>query len=253
MREGIVDRMPVEETDCEEMMQRTPLILLPGLLCDAALWARQIDDLADMADSTVADVGAHDDVGALAAEVLARAPDRFALAALSMGGYVAFEIMRRAPLRVSRLALFDTSARPDTAEQTRRRRLLVELGRSGRFRGVTPRLLPSLVHSDRLNDVALTRVIAEMAERVGRDAFERQQTAIMNRPDSRPLLAHVTCPTLVAVGRQDVLTPPALAEEIAAAIPGARLAYIEDSGHLPSLERPNVVSALMREWLSSSG
>lgn len=234
------------------MTQRTPLILLPGLLCDAALWAPQVADLADVADSTVADVTAHDDVGALAAAVLDRAPPRFALAALSMGGYVAFEILRRAPERVARLALFDTSARPDTAEQTRRRHLLIRLGRTGTFRGVTPRLLPTLIHPDRLDDAALVGTITAMADRVGREAFERQQTAIMNRPDSRPTLAAVRCPTLVAAGRQDALTPPHLAEEIAAGIPGARLDLIDDCGHLPSLERPAAVSALLRGWLNSS-
>lgn len=235
------------------MKQRTPLVLLPGLLCDAALWTPQIETLADIADSTVADTTRHDDVGALAAAALDRAPAHFALAALSMGGYVAFEILRRAPDRVTRVALFGTSARPDTPEQTRRRRLLIELGRTGRFRGVTPRLLPTLIHPDRLDDADLVRTVTEMADRVGREAFERQQCAIMNRPDSRPGLAAVRGPALVAVGRQDVLTPPTLSEEIAAGIPGARLVPIEDCGHLSSLERPAVVSALLRGWLNSSG
>lgn len=235
------------------MKQRTPLVLLPGLLCDAALWTPQIEALADVADSTVADTTRHDDVGALAAAVLDRAPARFALAALSMGGYVAFEILRRAPERVTRVALFGTSARPDTPEQTRRRRLLIELGRTGRFRGVTPRLLPTLIHPDRLDDADLVRTVTAMADRVGRAAFERQQRAIMNRPDSRPGLAAVRGPALVAVGRQDALTPPALSEEIAAGIAGARFAPIEDCGHLSSLERPEDVATLLRGWLSSSG
>lgn len=244
---------PKNSRDGEEVKQRTPLVLLPGLLCDAALWASQIDALADVADSTVADLTRHDDVGAMAAAVLDRAPDRFALAALSMGGYVALEILRRAPDRVSRLALFGTSARPDTPEQTRRRRLLIGLGRTGRFRGVTPRLLPTLIHPDRIGDTALTGTVTAMADRVGREAFERQQTAIMNRPDGRPGLAAIGCPTLVAVGRQDALTPPSLSEEIAAGIAGARFVAIEDCGHLSALERPDAVSGLLRGWLSSSG
>lgn len=233
------------------MTARIPLILLPGLLCDAALFRPQSEALADVADARVADTSLHRGVGEIAAAVLADAPPRFALAGLSMGGYVALEIMRRAPERVERLALLDTSARPDTEEQTRRRRGLIQLARTGRFRGVTPRLLPLLLHPDRLEDEALTRIVFEMAERVGRDAFERQQTAILTRPDSRPDLARIACPTLVACGRQDALTPLPLSEELAAGIPGARLAVVEDCGHLSTLERPEAVSALLREWLSA--
>jgi pimeloyl-ACP methyl ester carboxylesterase len=244
---------PKKRQEHQEVKQRTALVLLPGLLCDAALWTPQIEALADVADSTVADTARHDNVGALAAAVLDGAPARFALAALSMGGYVAFEVLRRAPERVTRVALFGTSARPDTPEQTRRRRLLVELGRSGLFRGVTPRLLPTLIHTDRLDDADLVRTVTEMAERVGRAAFERQQRAIMNRPDSRPGLAAVRVPALVAVGMQDALTPPALSAEIAAGIAGARFVPIGDCGHLSSLERPAAVSALLRAWLSNSG
>lgn len=231
------------------MNGRLPLVLLPGLLCDAALWAHQTTHLADVADCTVADTTRHDSVGAIAEATLAAAPPRFALAGLSMGGYVAFEIMRRAPERVLGLALLDTSARPDSEEQVRRRRALIELSRAGRFKGVTPRLLPLLVHPDRLEDSSVTDVVFGMAERVGRDAFERQQTAILNRPDSRPDLPSIACPTLVVVGRQDALTPPDRAEEIAAAIPGARLCVVEDCGHLVTVERPQAATVLMRDWL----
>jgi pimeloyl-ACP methyl ester carboxylesterase len=228
---------------------RIPLVLLPGLLCDAALWAHQTAHLADVADCAVADTTRHDSVGAIADAVLAAAPPRFALAGLSMGGYVAFEILRRAPERVLRLALLDTSARPDSEEQVRRRRALIELSRAGRFKGVTPRLLPLLVHPDRLDDPSVTDVVFGMAERVGRDAFERQQTAILTRPDSRPDLPRIACPTLVVVGRQDALTPPDRAEEIAAGIPGARLCVVEDCGHLVTVERPQAATVLMRDWL----
>jgi pimeloyl-ACP methyl ester carboxylesterase len=227
-----------------------PLVLLPGLLCDAALWAPQIEALRGRAEPVVvADLTRHDRLGDMAAAILAAAPPRFALAGLSMGGYCAQEIMRRAPERVTRLALLDTSARPDTAEQSARRRGLIELAQKGEFKGVTPRLLPLLIHPDRLQDKDLTDIVTGMAERVGKDAFLRQQKAILGRPDGRGDLARIACPTLVIVGRQDALTPVEVAEEIAVLTPGAEFRIIEDSGHLTTLERPAEVSDLLEAWL----
>jgi pimeloyl-ACP methyl ester carboxylesterase len=159
--------------------------------------------------------------------------------------------MRQAPERVARLAIFDSSARADTPEQQQRRRLLLTMAKQGQFKGVTPRLLPLLVHPDRINDTAVTTIIMEMAERVGRDAFYNQQTAILNRIDSRPFLKDIACPTLIAGGRQDALTPPELLQELAEGISGSKLHIIEDCGHLSPLERPGQVTGLMKEWLSA--
>ena len=231
------------------MSDPTPLLFLPGLLCDGALWENQVRHLADVAESRVADLTGADSVEALATAALATAPPRFALAGLSMGGYVAMEILRRAPERVLKLALVDTTARPDSDDQLSRRRGLIGLARSGKFRGVTPRLLPLLIHPDRQADHDLTTTVMVMAERVGQEAFIRQQTAIMGRPDSRPGLGAVACPTLVVGGREDALTPPPLLAEIADLIPGARHVVIEECGHLPPLERPHALSALLRHWL----
>jgi len=232
------------------MIHPMPLLLLPGLLCDAALWAPIRPGIADLATPVVADLTLDASVAAMAMRALAMAPPRFALAGLSMGGYVAFEILRQAPERVLRLALFDTSARPDTEEQSRRRRGLIGLARTGRFRGVTPRLLPQLVHPRHADGPVAAEVLA-MAGRIGRDAFLRQQEAILGRPDSRPLLPGLSLPTLVAVGAQDVLTPPELAEEMAALIPGAVLRVLPDCGHLPPLESPAAATAALRAWLEA--
>jgi pimeloyl-ACP methyl ester carboxylesterase len=232
------------------MPEPIDLLLLPGLLCDDALWQGQVAGLAGVARCVVADATQDDSLPAMAARALATAPPHFALAGLSMGGYLAFEVLRQAPGRVTRLALLDTSARADTPEQARRRRGLMALTRSGQFRGVTPRLLPQLVHPAHLAGPVGQAVMA-MAERVGRDAFLRQQSAILGRPDSRAELPGLRLPTLVAVGEGDVLTPPELAEEIAAGIPGARLHRIPGCGHLPPLEAPALVTALLREWLSA--
>jgi pimeloyl-ACP methyl ester carboxylesterase len=230
-------------------MTRVPLILLPGLLCDEALWAHQTRYLADVADITVADLTGRDSVAALAADVLATAPQRFAVAGLSMGGYVALEIVRQAPERVVKLALLDTNARADTDKQRRRRRGLMALADRGEFRGVTPRLLPMLIHPDRFGEEALTGEVMTMAERVGRDAFLRQQKLIMDRPDSRPALSSLRLPTLVLCGRQDAISTLEMHVEMAEAIPGARLAIVEECGHLAAIERPHATTALMRDWL----
>ncbi len=230
-------------------MPRTPLLLLSGLLCDARLWRDVTTPLAEVADPFVADLTQDDDFEAMARRALARMPDRFAMAALSMGGYVAFAVLRLAPERVARLVLFDTSARPDSETQARRRRGLMALARGGHFRGVTPRLIPELLHPRNVGDAALVADVMAMAARVGREAFIRQQAAILRRPDSRPDLARIAVPTLVCVGEADRMTPLDRAQEIAAGIPGAVLRVIPGAGHLPPLETPDAAAALIREWL----
>lgn len=228
---------------------QTPLILLPGLLNDTRLWRHQVAHLATVAEIEVADLIGPDTVGAMAERVLAMRSGPFALAGLSMGGYVAFEVMRRAPERVLRLALLDTSARADTPAQTARRLGLIELAQRGRFLGVTPRLLPQLLHPDHVRDHAIANTVVQMARSVGREGFLAQQRAIIGRPDSRPDLARIRCPTLVLGGRQDAVTPPEVLEEIAAGIPGARLLLIERCGHLAPLEQPQAVTAALAGWL----
>ena len=231
------------------MPSRMPLVLLPGLLCDPALWRHQTETLSDLADITVADVTTEDQAGAMAQRILATAPEEFALAGLSMGGYIAFEILRQAPDRVMRLALLNTTARADPPEKTKLRQDLVDLAQMGEFKGVTPRLLPRLIHPDRLQDPELVAGILSMAERIGRDAFIRQERLMMMRPDSRHDLSLIHCPTVVLCGRQDGLTPLADSEEMAEKIPRAKLVVIEDCGHLSTMERPRAVSAVLRYWL----
>ncbi len=223
------------------------ILFLPGLLCDERLWR---DQLAIFPDAVVADLTQDDHVDAMAYRALASMPGRFALCALSMGGYVALAMMRLAPERITRLCLLDTAARADTAEQSRRRRGLMALTRGNRFRGVTPRLLPQLLHPDHLADADLSQAVLDMAERVGRDAFLRQQQAILGRPDSRPYLSQITVPTVVGVGSHDVLTPPELSEEMASLIPGASMQVLVGAGHLPPMEKPHATNEILRYWIS---
>lgn len=230
------------------MVDRAPLVLLPGLLCDMQLWVHQVSALADIAEPQVADLTLDETVADMARRVLAGAPDRFALGALSMGGYVAFEILRQQPERVTRLALLDTSASPDTPARAAERRGAIASLALGRFVGVTRRMLPTLIHPDHVAG-PVGEAVRVMAERVGGEAFLRQQRAILSRPDSRPLLASIRVPTLVAVGAQDMLTPPDEARLIHEGIVGSKLEIIEQCGHLPPLEHPSQTSALLRAWL----
>ena len=197
----------------------------------------------------IVDTTLDDSFAAMVQRALERAPPRFALAGLSMGGYVALEFWRQAPERVNRLALLDTSARADDDAALKRRRSFIQQAEQGRFKGVTPRLLSAFIHPDRIADRALVEAISEMAEAVGREAFLRQQKAIMARSDSLTNLAGIDVPTMVICGRQDAATPLVLSEEIADRIPGARLCVVEECGHLSAMERPHAVTALMRDWL----
>lgn len=229
---------------------RTPLVLVPGLLCDALLWQHQVASLGELADCWVGDHTRSATMAQVAADVLAACPfETFALAGLSMGGYVVLEMQRQAPGRVTHLALLDTAARADGDEQRARRQAFIDLADRGRFMGVTDQLLPVLVHADRLADAALVATVKTMARNVGKAAFVRQQHAIMSRIDSRPHLGGIACPTLVLCGREDALTPLDRHEEMASMIPAAELEVVERCGHLSTLERPAEVTRAMRDWL----
>ena len=227
-----------------------PLVLVPGLLCSARLYAPQIAALWPHGSMTVADHRRDNEMSAIAARILADAPPRFALAALSMGGYIAFAMLRQAPERIVKLALLDTSARPDTAEQSAGREKFIAMAEAGKLNDVVEALTPRFLHRNHRGDEVLKRVVRDMAADTGAEAFVRQQRAIMSRPDSRPLLASIRCPTLVLVGDGDELTPPELAREICTGISGARLVVVPECGHLSTIEKPDAVNAALAEWLS---
>ncbi|KON80685.1 alpha/beta hydrolase [Azoarcus sp. PA01] len=232
-------------------MEKMNLLLLPGLLNGASLFEHQADGLADVVGITIADLTGSDSMAGLAEDALAQAPEGpFVLAGMSMGGYVAFEILRRAPHRVRALALLSTSARPDTPEATAAREELIELGATD-FPAVIEKLLARMSHPEHANTPEVGGVFQSMATGLGYEVFVRQQRAIIGRADSRPTLAEIECPTLVLCGQEDLITPPAVHRELAAGISGARLHVIEECGHLVPLEQPEQVTGLLRDWLAA--
>jgi pimeloyl-ACP methyl ester carboxylesterase len=233
------------------MREPVPTVLIPGLLCTPRLYAEQLPALWRFGPVTVADHTRDDSMRGIARRILSLAPPRFALIGLSMGGYVCYEVMRQAPDRVVRLALLDTTARPDAPEQTEARRRQIEMAQDGRFDGIAQLLFPRFVAAARRDDRTLQAIVRTMAEDTGAEAFVRQQTAIMNRADSRPTLAAIACPTLVVVGADDTLTPPDRAAEMAAAIPNARQVVVPSCGHLSTLEQPQAVTDALVSLFSS--
>jgi pimeloyl-ACP methyl ester carboxylesterase len=188
-------------------------------------------------------------MGAIARRILAEAPPRFALAGHSMGGYIAFEIMRQAPQRVAKLALINTQARPDTPEATARRRGQIARVRAGEYHAVLDELFAGFVHPSRREDAFLRKFVHDMGDDVGPEAFVRQQTAVIGRPDSRPILAWIKCPTLVLSGDQDNTIPNSLSVEMAQGIPGAKLTILSSCGHLPQVEQSQATAEALVEWL----
>jgi pimeloyl-ACP methyl ester carboxylesterase len=231
-------------------MPAAPLLLLPGLLEDADAFEHQVAGLGGPGAAFVADLTQADSIEQLARDALGQAPaPRFALAGHSMGGYVALEIMRQAPERVVRLALLNTHARPDSPDATAQRERLMALARRD-FPAVIAALLPNLMVEAHLGDPARTGKVTEMALGTGVAAFLRQERAIIGRIDSRAHLAAIRCKTLVVAGRHDALMPLEILEELAHGIPGARLAIVEDCGHMSTLEQPAQVTRLLEAWLA---
>jgi len=226
-----------------------PIVLIPGLLASPRMYAPQVPQLWRTGPVMIADHTRDDSMAGIARRILSAAPARFALVGLSMGGYIAFEILRQAPERIAKVALLDTSARADAPEQTAMRRAQMALAAQGQLAEVVEQQFPRLVHRARRADGALREVFTLMAEEVGAAGFIRQQTAISGRIDSRPALGSIRCPTLVLVGEGDELTPPERAAEIAAGVPGARLTTVPQCGHMSTLEQPDEVTRALLEWL----
>lgn len=225
------------------------LVLVPGLVCDAAVWEHQVAHLGDAARMTVPPVTAGATMAEMAADVLAKAPERFALAGFSMGGYVALEMLRQAPQRVTRLALLDTSARGDTAEKRAWRKRVIAACNSGGYAQVIEDMLPILLHPDRQRE-PIADFVRAMAMRVGAEAYAARQRAMMTRGDGRDLLRASNIPVRAIMGRQDGMSTYEAHAEIAQLAPRGRFSVIEECGHMCIIERPQAATALLRDWLA---
>lgn len=226
-----------------------PILLIPGLGGSPRIYAPVAAGMWQFGPVTVANHVRDDNMAVIARRILAEAPPRFALAGHSMGGYIAFEIMRQAPDRVAKLALINTQARPDSEAARERRKALIARVKGGDYHGVLDDLYPGFVHPSRHDDAALRRIVHDMGDDVTAEGFVRQLTAIMARPDSRPTMAAIKCATLVLTSDTDNTLSNMLSKEMAEGIPNAKLVVISDCGHLPQLEKPRETTDALTAWL----
>ena len=224
------------------------LLFVPGLLCTSAIFDEQVRALGDLTTCHMADTTNADTITQMAERALDQMDGQFALLGFSMGGYVALEMMRLAPERITGLALVSTSAKPDTQEKRHARQELINLSKIGKFKGVTPRLLPRFFSADALKDEAKTRIVLEMGAQIGQANFMSQQQAIMSRRDQRDTLPLITQKSIVICGTEDVLTPPAESEEMARLLPNAQLVLLDGIAHMATMEAPDTISDLLRDW-----
>jgi len=228
----------------------TPLVLLPGMMCDARLFGPQIGPLSAARAIQVAPLGGHDTMDALAAEVLENAPPRFALAGLSMGGIVAMAVVARSPERVAALALLDTNPLAEADAMKARRAPQMAAVRAGRLADVMRDELKPLYLGPTADRSAILDLCMEMALGLGPDVFVRQSIALRDRPDRTGALSAYAGRTLVLCGREDRLCPVERHEMMAGMMPNARLEVIDGAGHLTPLEAPEAVLAALRGWLA---
>jgi pimeloyl-ACP methyl ester carboxylesterase len=232
------------------MQARPTVVLISGQLLTADFWTPQISAYAGDFDLRFADHRRGDSIAEMAERCLAEVPNSFHIIAHAMGGFIAFEVLRRASDRVQSLALLATLASADGPAQTARREGYARLVESGQFTEVVEERIPILVHPARREDAPLLATVRKMAMDTGSDRFLAQQRAIMNRVDSRPGLKNISCPTLLVWGRQDGITTETHQEEMRAAIPNASFEVVEDCGHLLTLERPSTTNRLIGGWLA---
>ena len=237
-------------------MPRLPLLLLPGLMCDSAVWSPVLPWLTPQTTCTVVDHGDAEDLSQMARQMLASAPDAFVLAGHSMGARVALEAIRLAPERVRGLALLDTGHLPRPTgqageDEAAKRMALLHVAHTQGVRAMAQQWVRGMVHPDRLTDAGLIERIVAMFERKSADIFERQIKALLTRPDGSDVLRNSRVPTLLMCGAQDAWSPPGQHQAMQALVPAelATLDLIESAGHMAPMEKPEPVAASMVRWL----
>jgi pimeloyl-ACP methyl ester carboxylesterase len=228
------------------------IVLIPGLTCDDRFWAEQRPTLARMGEVVIPRLHDERSIGTMAAVTLAAADGPLDVIGHSMGGRVALEVMRRAPERVHSLAVLDTGVHPADAGEPERRQGRIEIAEAGGMDALAADWVPAMLHPDRRGDAGLIGAISAMVASFTVGQYRGQIRALLERPDARPLLASISCPVLVACGEADEWSPLAQHEQIAAAIPGARLAVVENAGHMVAMEQPEATTRLLVEWVDES-
>lgn len=235
-------------------MAPLPLLLLPGTLCNEALFAHQVVHLADLVRPQMVAVHLQDNLHDVARYVLQQVEGPFAVVGLSYGGIVALEMWRQAATRIVKMALLNTTPRPASPETRERQQRFVGMAHLGEFRSITTDFLKdAMLHPDHRRDRKLRETVLDMAETIGIQGFVNTVKAQLNRPDSTPDLPRITCPTLVLTGREDNVVPLSVHTEMAQALPNSRLVIVDHCGHLSTIEQPEIVTNVLREWLSDSG
>lgn len=228
---------------------KPPVVLLPALLCNAGLFIHQIKTLEEDFDFIVPDLGLEKEISSCAKRILTQLPSSFVLGGISMGGYVAFEILRQAPERVKGLILMDTNASEDTQEKKKKRLEMIELAKTN---GIEPLIKPSLIDilapCHQQNEM-INHILVHMARATGVEKYINEQHLIMSRKSAFSLLDKMTCPTLVLTGDQDALSPIEEMEKLAKKIPYSLFAIIENAGHLPCLEKPSAINGVLKTFI----
>ena len=227
-----------------------PLLLIPGMMCDSRLYQRQIEHFSLERNVTIASMGKGERIEEIASDILMQAPVKFAMAGLSMGGIIAMEILRRAPERVTRICLMDTNPLAETPQSAAAYEPMIVGIKSGRMMDVLRGFLKPEFLAPGPGRMNVLNKSLEMAESLGPEAFLRQIKALQRRRDQQAVLRKCRVPALVMCGAHDGLTPPKRHEFMAELIPYAQLQIIEDAGHIPTLETPEVVNALLTNWLA---
>ncbi|CZF80740.1 Pimeloyl-[acyl-carrier protein] methyl ester esterase [Grimontia celer] len=228
---------------------KEPLVLLPGMMCDERLFAHQLASLGEEREVIVMKIHGHDSMSILAEEVLKKAPERFSLGGLSMGGILAMEVFRQAPDRVSRLALMDTNPRAEAEEVKDGRKVHLERTAKGEMLDIMREIMiPKYVHRD-IPRPDIEKLCMEMARDLGDECFINQSLALRDRPDQQDTLSKVTVPTLILMGEDDQLCPRDRHDTMKLLIPHADFVVIPFAGHLPTLEKPEATTRALNAWL----
>lgn len=236
---------------CEEdAIVRESVYLVPGLLCDSAVWEHQQTALSAHYDVQIPDLTHQSSIADMADSILRHAPPRFSIAGHSMGARVALAVIAKAPERVERIALLDTGIHPASAEEPAKRQILLDVSAREGMRALADRWLPPMVRDGALDaDPILRADLYAMVERMSTQIHRRQIAALLDRPDAAPQLSAITCPTLIGVGEDDRWSPPTQHEQIAAQIPHARYVVFPGSGHMAPMETPQAVTTALAQWM----